>query len=113
MTAYDFREHHSERIRYIGTAGGWAKPSTGYTLMSTANKVPQLVHHIKNGQPLKKLKLKNKFWFYDLLFLDVLHIDNANGYKVFESLFKSLSPQMVFKFLDEKVFFILLQFNVI
>jgi lycopene beta-cyclase len=70
--------------------------------MSTANKVPQLVDHIKNGRPLKKLKLKNKFWFYDLLFLDVLHIDNANGYKVFESLFKSLSPQMVFKFLDEK-----------
>ena len=102
MTAYDFREHHSNRIRYIGTAGGWAKPSTGYTLMSTANKVPQLINHIKNGKPLKKLKLKNKFWYYDLLFLDVLHHDNANGYRVFESLFKSLSPQMVFKFLDEK-----------
>lgn len=102
MTAYDFREHHTERIRYIGTAGGWAKPSTGYTLMKTANKIPKLIDYIKNGEPLKKLKLKNKFWYYDLLFLDVLHFDNANGYKVFESLFKSLSPQMVFKFLDEK-----------
>ena len=46
MTAYDFREHHSDRIRHIGTAGGWAKPSTGYTLMSTANKVPQLINYI-------------------------------------------------------------------
>ncbi|MEP1016901.1 lycopene cyclase family protein, partial [Maribacter dokdonensis] len=43
MTAYDFREHHTNRIRYIGTAGGWAKPSTGYTFMSTANKVPKLI----------------------------------------------------------------------
>ncbi|MEP2279190.1 lycopene cyclase family protein [Maribacter sp.] len=102
MTAYDFREHHTNRVRYIGTAGGWAKPSTGYTLMSTAKKIPQLVELIKQGKPLKKLKLKGKFWFYDMLFLDVLHHNNANGHSIFESIFKSLKPQMVFKFLDEK-----------
>lgn len=102
MTCYDFRENHTARIRYIGTAGGWAKPSTGYTLMSTAKKVPKLIELIKKGAPLKKLNLKNKFWYYDLLFLDVLHSDNANGHKVFESLFESLSPQKVFKFLDEQ-----------
>ncbi|KSA12590.1 lycopene cyclase family protein [Maribacter dokdonensis] len=102
MTAYDFREHHTNRIRYIGTAGGWAKPSTGYTFMSTANKVPKLIAFIKEGKPLKKLKLKGKFWFYDMLFLDVLHNDNANGHVIFESIFKALPPQKVFKFLDEK-----------
>ena len=102
MTAYDFREHHTNRIRYIGTAGGWAKPSTGYTLMSTANKIPKLIELIKQGKPLQKLKLKNKFWFYDMLFLDVLHHNNGNGHAIFESIFKSLKPQMVFKFLDEK-----------
>lgn len=102
MTAYDFREHHTNRVRYIGTAGGWAKPSTGYTLMSTANKIPKLIELIKQGKPLQKLKLKNKFWFYDMLFLDVLHHNNGNGHAIFESIFKSLKPQMVFKFLDEK-----------
>lgn len=102
MTAYDFREHHTNRIRYIGTAGGWAKPSTGYTFMSTANKVPKLIAFIKEGKPLKKLKLKGKFWFYDMLFLGVLHNDNANGHVIFESIFKALPPQKVFKFLDEK-----------
>lgn len=102
MTAYDFREHHTNRIRYIGTAGGWAKPSTGYTFMSTANKIPQLIAFIKEGKPLKKLKLKGKFWFYDMLFLDVLHNDNANGHVIFQSIFKALPPQKVFKFLDEK-----------
>ncbi|PHN94746.1 lycopene cyclase [Maribacter sp. 6B07] len=102
MTAYDFREHHTNRIRYIGTAGGWAKPSTGYTFMSTANKIPKLIAFIKEGKPLKKLKLKGKFWFYDMLFLDVLYNDNANGHVIFESIFKALPPQKVFKFLDEK-----------
>ncbi|WP_430428287.1 lycopene cyclase family protein [Maribacter litoralis] len=102
MTAYDFREHHTNRIRYIGTAGGWAKPSTGYTFMSTANKTPKLIEFIKQGSPLKKLNLKGKFWFYDMLFLDVLHHDNANGHRIFEFIFASLPPQKVFKFLDEK-----------
>jgi lycopene beta-cyclase len=102
MTCYDFREHHTNRIRYVGTAGGWAKPSTGYTLMSTSKKIPNLVSLIKKGTPMKKLKLKNKFWYYDLLFLDVLHTDNAKGHAIFEGLFKARSPQMVFKFLDEE-----------
>ena len=102
MTCYDFREHHTNRVRYIGTAGGWAKPSTGYTLMSTSKKIPKLIGLLKQGEPLKKLKLKNKFWYYDLLFLDVLYTDNAKGHQIFEDLFKARSPQMVFKFLDEE-----------
>ncbi|WP_405411151.1 lycopene cyclase family protein [Maribacter sp. Asnod1-A12] len=102
MTAYDFRERHTDRIRYIGTAGGWAKPSTGYTLMSTTKKIPKLIEHIKKGDPLLKMKLKDKFWFYDMLFLDVLQHDNANGHSIFESIFNTLRPQKVFKFLDEE-----------
>ncbi|MGB5554243.1 MAG: lycopene cyclase family protein [Flavobacteriaceae bacterium] len=102
MTCYDFKEHHTQNIRYIGTAGGWAKPSTGYTFLSTSKKVPELVVYLKTGKPLDKLNFKNKFWFYDLLFLDVLKKDNANGYKIFESLFKNRNPQLIFKFLDEE-----------
>lgn len=102
MTCYDFQELHSKNIRYIGTAGGWAKPSTGYTFASTTRKIPILLNHIKSGRPLQELVFKNRFWFYDLLFLDVLHKDNANGYQIFESLFKNRSPQLIFKFLDEQ-----------
>lgn len=102
MTCYDFQEHHSENIRYIGTAGGWAKPSTGYTFASTARKIPVLLDYIKTGKSLQKLSFKNRFWLYDLLFLDVLYKDNANGYYIFETLFKNRSPKLIFKFLDEK-----------
>ncbi|MFK7811022.1 MAG: lycopene cyclase family protein [Maribacter sp.] len=102
MTCYDFQEHHSKNIRYIGTAGGWAKPSTGYTFASTARKIPMLLDYIKTEKSLKKLSFKNRFWFYDLLLIDVLYKDNANGYHIFEALFKNRSPQLIFKFLDEQ-----------
>ncbi|MFS4416094.1 lycopene cyclase family protein [Maribacter sp. 2307ULW6-5] len=105
MTAYNFGEHHGKNLRYIGTAGGWAKPSTGYTFMSTAKKIPKLLAHIKTGKALDELSYKNRFWFYDLLFLDVLHQDNARGHMVFEHLFENRTLQQVFKFLDEESHF--------
>ena len=101
MTSYDFSEHHTKNIRYIGTAGGWAKPSTGYTFMSTAKKIPVLVDFIKTEKPLNELSFKNRFWFYDLLFLDVLSQHNEKGHSIFESLFKKCPPQLILKFLDE------------
>ncbi len=106
MTCYEFREHHTENIRFIGTAGGWAKPSTGYTFMSTSKKIPVLIDYLKTGKPLKDLRFKNKFWYYDLLLLDVLAHDNGRGRIIFESLFKNRSPQLIFKFLDEETNFL-------
>ncbi|MDT7829138.1 lycopene cyclase family protein [Pricia sp. S334] len=102
MTCYDFNEHHTPNIRYIGTAGGWAKPSTGYTFMSSSKKVPVLVEYLKSGTPLDRLSYKNRFWYYDLLLLDVLAKNNGQGHRVFETLFKNRDPQLIFKFLDEE-----------
>ncbi len=102
MTSYDFNEHHTKNMRYIGTAGGWAKPSTGYTFMSSSKKVPLLVEYLKTRKPLDQLSFKNRFWYYDMLFLDVLAKDNGNGHHILETLFKNRNPQLIFKFLDEE-----------
>lgn len=102
MTCYDFEEHHTANLRYIGTAGGWSKASTGYTFSSTAKKIPMVINHIKTGKPLDELRFKNKFWNYDLLLLDILYHNNELGGKIFERLFKHRSPQLIFKFLDEE-----------
>ena len=102
MTCYDFSQHNSEHVFNIGIAGGWAKASTGYTFMSTTKKVKALVAHIKKGKNPKQLKTKNKFWFYDLLLLDILYHNNHLGGGIFESLFKKIAPQHVFRFLDEE-----------
>ena len=101
MTCYDFTQENTNRILKIGMAGGWAKASTGYTFYSSFKKVNQLVTHIKKGKPLKTFGKKSRFWFYDLLLLDILQKSNHLGGFIFESLFKKRKPQLIFKFLDE------------
>jgi len=101
MSSYNFTQENTDRLLKIGIAGGWAKASTGYTFYSSVKKVRQLVLHLKSGQPLKSFGKKRRFWFYDLLLLDILHKSNHLGASIFESMFKKRNPQLIFKFLDE------------
>ena len=106
MTCYDFTQENTNRILKIGMAGGWTKASTGYTFYNSFKKVTQLAEHLKTERPLKKFDKKNRFWYYDLLLLDILHKKNYLGRKLFESLFKKQKPQTIFKFLDEETHFL-------
>ncbi|MEM8927750.1 MAG: lycopene cyclase family protein [Bacteroidota bacterium] len=106
MTCYDFTQGNTNRILKIGTAGGWAKASTGYTFYSSVKKVKMLVSHLKNKRGLAAFGKKDRFWFYDLLLLDILHKNNHLGRSIFESLFKKRKPQLIFKFLDEDTHFL-------
>lgn len=102
MTCFDFSKENTIRVLKIGIAGGWAKASTGYTFFSSTKKVKQLTEFLKSNRPLSKFSRKTRFWFYDLLFLDVLYKNNHLGSKVFESLFKNRRAQLVLKFLHEE-----------
>ncbi len=51
---------------------------------------------------LKDFHQKNRFWFYDLLLLDILYRHNELGSSIFSSLFKKGNPALIFKFLDEE-----------
>ena len=102
MTAYDFTRENSENLLYIGTAGGWTKPSTGYTFKNTHEQVGRLLSYLKTGKPLHRFPKRNRHWYYDLLLLDILHRRNHLGSTIFESLFKKRRPRLIFKFLDEK-----------
>ena len=102
MTCYDFSMQNTPFTFHIGTAGGWSKPSTGYTFMNTAKKVMALVQHLKEDRPLPTFYKKKRFWYYDLLLLDILHHDNIQGSAIFEALFQNRTPQQIFQFLDEE-----------
>ncbi|MCL6266876.1 lycopene cyclase family protein [Flagellimonas myxillae] len=102
MTCYPFHNSNSNRIFHIGIAGGWAKPSTGFTFYNTHKQIGRLVHHLKKNKPLYRLYKKHKFWFYDLLLLDILYKQNYLGSSIFESLFKKRKPQLILKFLEEE-----------
>ena len=102
MTAYKFHQTNTKSILQIGTAGGWTKASTGYTFMNTSKKVAQLISFLKKNNDLSVFHKTNRFWFYDLLMLDVLASDNAYGARLFSTLFKRIKPQTLLKFLDEE-----------
>ncbi len=102
MTCYNFAKKNTESILFIGTAGGWTKPSTGYTFKYTSKKVVALIEHLKLEKPLTSFQRRNKFWFYDVLLLDILFKNNELGQPIFEALFKHRCPKLIFKFLDEE-----------
>lgn len=102
MTCFNFESRNTERILHIGTAGGWAKPSTGFTFKNSMKNTQKLIGHLKRGKAFRRFSVKSRYWFYDLLLLDILHKNNELGSTIFESMFKNRSPQVILRFLDEK-----------
>ncbi|MEP7093822.1 MAG: lycopene cyclase family protein [Flavobacterium sp.] len=111
MTCYPFWKKNTKRVLNIGTAGGWTKASTGYTFKNSDKKSSALVEFLYPSTPLRKTSeslnmksfhKKSRFWFYDLLLLDILYRHNESGSSIFSSLFKNGNPALIFKFLDEE-----------
>jgi len=105
MTSYKFWNFNSYNILHIGTAGGWSKASTGFTFKNIDKKTRNLINYLKNEKSLRSFQKTNRFWFYDLLLLDILSKRNDMGAAVFSRMFKKLSPQLILKFLDEETTF--------
>ena len=106
MSSFPFDQFNTPSVLNIGTAGGWTKASTGFTFMNTTRNVSKVISFLKTGKPLNHFNIKNRFWFYDLLFLDVLFKYNSQGSKLFERMFKKNTPLTIFRFLDEKTSFV-------
>ena len=106
MTAYPFWKSNTPNIMHIGTAGGWTKASTGFTFQKTMRKTNEVVAFLRQDKALNTLLQKNRFWFYDLLFLDVLSKHNEKGHLLFSLMFKENKTDRIFKFLDEQTSFL-------
>lgn len=102
MTSYDFQQHNTENVLHMGTAGGWTKASTGFTFNNTMKNINKLLKYLKSKEDLSKFNKRSRFWYYDLLFLDVLHQHNQMGSKLFFKLFKRNKAQKILRFLDEE-----------
>ena len=102
MTCFPFWKNNTVRLLNIGSAGGWTKASTGYTFKNADKKSTQLVRFLETQSDFRQFHKMSKFWFYDLLLLDVLHRKNELGATIFSALFKKGNPKLIFKFLDEE-----------
>ena len=106
MSSYEFWKNNSKNIVNIGSNGGWTKASTGFTFKNVTKLSKKLVAFISTEFDFTNFYKKDKFWFYDLLFIDVLYKNNELGSSVFSSLFKKGNPVLILKFLDgETTFF--------
>lgn len=102
MTCYPFWKYNTKNVINIGSAGGWTKASTGYTFKNATKKSKALIQFLKSESDFTKFHKKDKFWFYDLLLLDILSSKNELGSKIFSSMFRSGNSTVIFKFLDEE-----------
>ena len=105
MTCYPFWKHNTKNVINIGTAGGWTKASTGFTFKNADKKSSELVSFMETQTDGRKLYSKTKFWWYDLLLLDILDQKNETGSAIFSALFEKGNAPLILKFLDEQTSF--------
>ncbi len=99
MTAYPFQQKNTKHLFYIGSAGGWTKPSTGYTFYNTCKESKNLIEKLK-GNTVNTLNKKHGF--YDAIFIEVLYSYNYLGSKIFTDLFKKNTIKDLFLFLNSE-----------
>lgn len=104
MSDEPIEEYPGERIVRIGTAGGYTKPSTGYTFRASQEALQGLVENlVEIGQPFRwRAALQSRFSLYDSIFLNVLQENRHSAKDVFTRIFANNPAQKVFRFLDEK-----------
>lgn len=92
----------SPKVIRIGTAGGYVKPSTGYSFARTQKYLQKLVANLENQRP--KLILQQSFWknYLDSVLLNVLRTKKHSAADVFTQLFGRNETTQVLKFLDEE-----------
>lgn len=103
MTDLVFSQKYRD-ILPIGTAGGWTKPSTGYTFSFVRREVENIVYDLEqNIHPIEKPKyFSSRFWYYDRILLRLISEYPEKGAHIFFSLFQDNPVSRVFKFLDNR-----------
>jgi len=82
MTTQEFNSTRTKRIIPIGTNGGSVKASSGYAFTRIQRNTSHLMTYILEDKIENYAPIKNRYGFYDRI--------------------KKLSPQTIFKFLDEE-----------
>jgi len=101
MTSYPFYKNSTKNITKIGAAGGWIKPSSGYSFKICEINSLKIIDNIKKGKKLS-IKPKKKYQFLDKILLGVLSKYNHKGEIIFYKMIKRNSTSNVLRFLYEK-----------
>ena len=101
MTMYPFHKDSTKNITKIGTAGGWVKPSTGYSFKNCEKYSFKILENIKNGKDFRIIP-KKRYFFLDNILLGVLSRYNFRGETIFYRMIKRNPTKKILRFLDEE-----------
>jgi lycopene beta-cyclase len=107
MSDFNFQKYSTNNHILIGTAGGWVKPSSGYTFKNCERNVQKVINNLKSGQKNINHGLFSKMaQVMDSIFLDVLMRHNDIGPSIFHSMYMKNDVKVILAFLDEKTTFL-------
>lgn len=102
MSDFPFHNYSTDPHLKIGTAGGWVKPSSGYSFKNCEKNAQLIVDNLKQGRPVGQGLHRSRFRWYDSIFLDVLNRRNDLGPSIFSDMYFKNDIQKIFAFLDEE-----------
>lgn len=103
MAESAFINPFGEAVTNIGTAGGYSKPSTGYTFYFIQKNAEHLIAQLeKNTNLISPVKRKWDHELYDKILLDVLNKKQIAARDVFTFLFKKNKISTLLAFLNEE-----------
>lgn len=103
MSDYRYQDHNTARVRYIGSAGGSVRPSSGYAFSKIVKSMKALANELVTGEKCSvEIHTSKRHRMYDQALLQILMTRPDLSGKVFIDLFHKNDPELVMKFLDEE-----------
>lgn len=100
MSDYPFEKHSSQKVIKIGTAGGWATPSSGYSFYNSLKFSDLIAESLKLAQPIDLQPWRKKNRWYDAIFIEVLARENSKGAHLFSLMYQKNPIDRIFRFLN-------------
>lgn len=102
MSTFPFEKGHKKGHIRIGTAGGWVKPSTGYSFRNSIVFSEKILENLKRGRPPEQGLISPWHRWMGSLLIDILYRKNETGPGLFREMYEKNLPAQVFQFLDEE-----------
>ncbi|TVQ04373.1 MAG: hypothetical protein EA359_06615, partial [Balneolaceae bacterium] len=102
-----YPQWYCNRVMNTGMAGGYTKPSTGYTFSRLHDMSKKIVTALEKGVKIPDIKASGyRFRVYDMMLLYLLKNETDISIQIFRDLFKKNKFDRILQFLDEETKFV-------
>ncbi|MFW6157395.1 MAG: lycopene cyclase family protein [Balneolaceae bacterium] len=103
MELRPYRAWYAPRVMNLGVSGGLTKPTTGYTFSRLMDHTRAIASALEAGEPPPiPYRQPKRFSMYDLWLLEMIQNRPDEALRVFKTLFRNNSMDLIFRFLSEQ-----------